>query len=206
MSTELYLVYLATVVILLVAPGPMTLLTLSTSVRHGHKKALATVLGSNLAGLALMLLSATGVGALITSSPALFELLRYGGAGYLLWLGVSAWRSRPEENLESGFRYRDDASAFGLFRQTLMVGLANPKGLIFFAALFPQFLNPEKPMVPQLLVLCSTFTAVDFIVLNLVAFGGCQLANRLCSTTAQKRFNRLCGLTFIGLGGAMAIA
>ncbi|TKB46875.1 LysE family translocator [Ferrimonas sediminicola] len=206
MSTELYLVYLATVIVLLIAPGPMTLLTLSTSVRHGHRKALATVLGSNLAGLVLMLLSATGVGALITKHPALFELMQYGGAGYLLWLGISAWRSRPDEHLESGFRYRDDASAWGLFRQTLTIGLANPKGLIFFAALFPQFLDPEQAMLPQLLLLCSTFTAVDFVVLNLVAFGGCQLANRLCSTTAQKRFNRLCGITFIGLGGAMAIA
>ncbi|SDK31472.1 Threonine/homoserine/homoserine lactone efflux protein [Ferrimonas sediminum] len=205
MSTELYLVYLTTVIVLLIAPGPMTLLTLSTSVRYGHRKALATVLGSNLAGLLLMILSATGIGALITSNAALYEVLRYAGAAYLLWLGFSAWRSRPSETLESSFTYRNSCS-FSLFKQTLFVGLANPKGLIFFAALFPQFLDASKPMQPQLLVLCSTFTAVDFVILNLVAFGGCRLANRLCSTTAQRRFNRLCGLTFIGLGSVMVIA
>ncbi|WP_028113834.1 LysE family translocator [Ferrimonas kyonanensis] len=205
MSTELYLVYLTTVIVLLIAPGPMTLLTLSTSVRYGHRKALATVLGSNLAGLVLMILSATGIGALITSNAALYEVLRYAGAAYLLWLGFSAWRSRPSETLESSFTYRNSCS-FSLFKQTLLVGLANPKGLIFFAALFPQFLDASKPMQPQLLILCSTFTAVDFVILNLVAFGGCRLANRLCSTTAQRRFNRLCGLTFIGLGSVMVIA
>ncbi|USD38541.1 LysE family translocator [Ferrimonas sp. SCSIO 43195] len=205
MSTELYLVYLTTVIVLLIAPGPMTLLTLSTSVRYGHRKALATVLGSNLAGLVLMILSATGIGALITSNAALYEVLRYAGAAYLLWLGFSAWRSRPSETLESSFTYRNSCS-FSLFKQTLLVGLANPKGLIFFAALFPQFLDASKSMQPQLLILCSTFTAVDFVILNLVAFGGCRLANRLCSTTAQRRFNRLCGLTFIGLGSVMVIA
>lgn len=205
MSTELYLVYLTTVIVLLIAPGPMTMLTLSTSVRFGHRKALATILGSNLAGLILMLLSATGIGALITSNPALFEALKYAGAGYLLWLGISAWRARPKEAVETtSFGYRDRCT-FSLFKQTLLVGLANPKGLIFFAALFPQFLDTSKPMTPQLVLLCSTFTAVDFIILNLVAMGGCQLANRLCSSTAQKRFNRLCGATFIGLGSALAI-
>lgn len=204
MSTELYLVYLATVIVLLAAPGPMTLLTLSTSVRFGHRQALATILGSNLAGMILMVLSATGLGALITSQPALYDAMRYGGAAYLVWLGVSAWRTRPGAVASNCYEQREGC-AWRLFRKTLIVGLSNPKGLIFFAALFPQFISREAPLVPQFLQLSLSFTLVDFIILNLVAFGGCRLANRLSNPAAQKVFNRASGTLFVALGGAIML-
>ncbi|SHI11621.1 LysE family translocator [Ferrimonas marina] len=202
MTLELYLVYLATVIVLLASPGPMTLMTLSTSVRFGHGRALATILGSNVAGLVLMLLSATGIGALITSQPVLYELLRYGGAGYLIWLGIQAWRSRPSGACQRSFAAQE-GNPLRLFRKALLMGLANPKGLLFFAALFPQFLRPESALLPQLLTLCLTFTLVDFLVLNLVALGGCRLANLLAEGRAQTGFNRACGAVFMGLGGSM---
>lgn len=205
MSTELYLIYLATIIVLLVAPGPMTLMTLSTSVRYGHKKALATILGSNVAGLLVMLLSATGVGTLLSKNPAVFEVLKIGGALYLVWLGITAWRARVGNCSCDSFA-EQECKTSKLFMKTLMIGLTNPKGLIFFAALFPQFIVTDSPLAPQLLVLCLTFTMVDFIVLNLVAMGGCRLANRLANPLSQRRFNRACALVFVALGGSVAIA
>ncbi|GAA4892303.1 LysE family translocator [Ferrimonas pelagia] len=205
MSTELYLVYLATVIVLLAAPGPMTLMTLSTSVRYGHGRALYTILGSNIAGLILMALSATGIGALISGQPIAYEMLRFAGAGYLIWLGIGAWRARAGALSNDGFEQRDSDKR-KLFRKTLLVGLANPKGLVFFAALFPQFIRPESDLTTQLLILCATFTLIDFIILNLVAMGGCRLANQLANPSAQTKFNRACAVVFIGLGGSMALA
>ncbi|MBW3137975.1 LysE family translocator [Ferrimonas balearica] len=204
MSTELYLVYLATVVVLLAAPGPMTLMTLSTSVRFGHGRALFTVLGSNVAGLILMVLSATGIGALITAQPMLYDLLRYGGAAYLIWLGINAWRARKATPAAEGYQHQC-RSRRALFRETLMVGLANPKGLLFFAALFPQFIQSGENLTEQFMILSLTFTAVDFVILNLVALGGCALANHLANPGAQKGFNRCCGLVFMSLGGMMLL-
>ncbi|MBY5990573.1 LysE family translocator [Ferrimonas balearica] len=205
MSTELYLVYLATVVVLLAAPGPMTMMTLSTSVRFGHGRALYTVLGSNAAGLILMILSATGIGALITAQPLLFELLRYGGAAYLIWLGINAWRVRKATSTAEGYQHQC-RSRSKLFRETLLVGLANPKGLLFFAALFPQFIQSGDNLPQQFALLSLTFTLVDFLILNLVALGGCALANQLASPSAQRGFNRLCGGVFIALGGVMLLS
>ncbi|QIZ75580.1 LysE family translocator [Ferrimonas lipolytica] len=205
MSLELYLVYLATIVVLLAAPGPMTLMTLSTSVRYGHGKALFTVIGSNLAGLIVMALSATGVGALLSSQPVLFEMLKVAGAAYLIWLGVSAWRAKTNDCSCNSFA-EQECEPLKLFLKTVMIGISNPKGLIFFAALFPQFLHADQPLLPQLTVLCLTFTAVDFIILNLVAMGGCRLANSLAHPTSQRRFNRACAVVFLALGGSVALA
>ncbi len=205
MSTELYLVYLMTVIVLLAAPGPMTLMTLSASVRYGQRRALYTVLGSNVAGLILMVLSATGIGALISGHPLLYEALRFGGAAYLIWLGIGAWRARSDSVQEAPYD-QCSGNRRQLFRKTLMVGLANPKGLVFFAALFPQFLRPDQDLNTQLLILCLTFTLVDFVILNLVAMGGCRLAHKLAAPSAQRRFNRACALVFFTLGASMALA
>ncbi|WP_298444638.1 LysE family translocator [uncultured Ferrimonas sp.] len=205
MSLELYLIYLATIVVLLAAPGPMTLMTLSTSVRYGHGKALYTVFGSNLAGLIVMALSAAGVGTLVSKQPMLFEMIKIGGAAYLIWLGINAWRAKTNDLSCDSFA-EQECQPLKLFLKTLTVGLSNPKGLVFFAALFPQFLRPAEPLAPQLTLLCLTFTAVDFIILNLVAMGGCRLANRLAHPTSQRRFNRVCAIVFLALGGSMALA
>ncbi|WP_028118014.1 LysE family translocator [Ferrimonas senticii] len=205
MSLELYLVYLLTIVVLLAAPGPMTLMTLSTSVRYGYGKALYTVFGSNLAGLIVMGLSAAGVGALLQQQPMLFEMMKLAGAGYLIWLGISAWRAKVGDCSCNTFAEQECHSG-GLFFKTLTIGLSNPKGLIFFAALFPQFITQDQPLAPQLGILCASFTVVDFIILNLVALGGCKLANRLAEPQSQRRFNRACAVVFLALGGSVAIA
>ncbi len=204
MSPELYLTYLITITVLLAVPGPMTLMALSTSVRYGHAKAFFVILASNVAGLVFMALSALGVGALLQQQPMLFDGLRYAGAAYLIWLGISAWRA-PVGSYDTNTGSQLDFSGSKLFFKTLMLGLSNPKGLIFFAALFPQFIDTQAPLAPQLSILCVSFTLMDFLILNLVAFSGCRLATLLSRANIQRRFNQACALVFIGVGGSIAL-
>ena len=164
MTLSTYLLYLAAVALLVLSPGPTMLMCVTNAINHGPRAALLSATGSVTAALAVMLLSVLGLGALLAASEAAFTLLKTSGALYLVWLGIKTFRSK---SLPMAERVDDPSAAPGarqsFYLQGLMVGGSNPKAILFFAALFPQFLNAAAPLWPQLLVLapvhrgCCTF-------------------------------------------------
>ena len=149
MNPELFVAFVLITVVLIITPGPIVTLVVSTGATQGPRAALTTVAGTT-SGNAL-LLAAIGLGLdwVHAHADLLFEALRWTGAAYLVWLGVQAWRNAGggQENLVETSRAR--------FVRGLLVALSNPKTIVFFTAFLPQFIDPRLPAGPQLAAMCA---------------------------------------------------
>jgi homoserine/homoserine lactone efflux protein len=201
MTLSTYLLYVAAVSLLIVTPGPTMLMTLANAVNHGPARAMASAAGALTASLGVMALSALGLGAVLAASEAAFTVLKVAGACYLVWLGVKTFRSGDQ--LPSG----QPATAQGsLFLQGVLVGASNPKALLFFAAFFPQFIDPASPVLPQFAILSLTFVAGDFLMLVACAFGVGRFAGWLRQAGVVRCINRVCGGLFTVMGGLLLLS
>jgi len=202
MSISTYLIYLAAVMLLIVTPGPTMLMCLTNAVNHGPWRALASLCGALAANLAIMALSALGLGALLAASEAAFTALKLAGAAYLIWLGVRTFRGGS--GLQLGQEHVPRRRS--LFLQGVMVGASNPKSLLFFTAFFPQFIDPAAPVAAQFALLSLTFVFGDFIVLGAGAFGVGRIAPWLRRAAVVRWINRVCGSLFAVLGGLLLLS
>ncbi|UUZ63665.1 LysE family translocator [Polaromonas sp. P1-6] len=196
MTITTYFLYLAAVALLVLSPGPTMLTCMTTAVNHGPRKALASASGSVSAVLGVMLLSALGLGALLAASEVAFTVAKVIGAAYLIWLGIKTFRSNaaalqfnPEGSCEPALlrsegpprasngplggqgATRSERAWGPHFIRGFLVGASNPKALLFFAAFFPQFLNPAAAFAPQFAILALTFVAFELSVLTLCSLG-----------------------------------
>jgi homoserine/homoserine lactone efflux protein len=149
MNIELFAAFVVVTAVLIIAPGPIVTLIISTGVMHGRRAALTTVAGTTLGNALLLAAIAFGLNWVHGHADLLFEALRWTGAAYLIWLGVQAWRHAGEagETLADSGRKR--------FLRGLIVALSNPKTIVFFTAFLPQFLDPRLPAGPQLVAMCA---------------------------------------------------
>jgi threonine/homoserine/homoserine lactone efflux protein len=192
MTLTTYLLYVAAVALLIATPGPTMLMCMTNALNHGPRRAMTSVAGSVTAVLVVMTLSATGLGALLAASETAFTTAKLVGAAYLIWLGIKTFRSETSAVEVDGTQ---DSSASGrwFYWQGLLVGASNPKAVLFFAAFFPQFLNPAAPMVPQFAILALTFMAFEFTVLMTCALSVSRLAPMLRKSGPVRWINRICG-------------
>ncbi|HSH90196.1 MAG TPA: LysE family translocator [Ramlibacter sp.] len=201
MSLPTYLLYLAAVVLLIVTPGPTMLMCMTNSVNHGPRRAMTSVAGAVTAVLCVMLLSAMGLGALLAASETAFTIAKVVGAAYLVWLGIKTFRSHAVLDVET----QAAIPRRSFYLQGLLVGASNPKAVLFFAAFFPQFLNPDSPIAPQFAILALTFMVFEFTVLTLCALGVARLMPMLKSSGPVKWINRVCGGLFTLMGGLLLL-
>src|SRR5271165_2601460 len=148
MNPTLFSAFLLITAILIVAPGPIVTLVISTGATQGVRAALTTVAGTATGNVLLLGAIAIGLDWVVAHASLMFEALRWTGAAYLIWLGVQAWRSagRAGAALEDSGRLR--------FLRGLVVALSNPKTMVFFTAFLPQFVDPKLPAGPQLAAMC----------------------------------------------------
>ena len=188
-------------------PGPNMLLVMSNSARFGLRAAVATMAGCLTALLAMMSISAAGLGALLHTFPTVFDALRLAGAAYLAYLGVQNWRAPVQQDMLDAPRPATLAARPAmLFRQGLLVAASNPKALLFAAAFFPQFIQAQLATLPQLSILLATFTVIEIVWYFVYAISGKRLSAYLQSATVMRAFNRLTGGIFIGFAALMASA
>lgn len=204
MTLSTYFLYLAAVALLVLSPGPTMLMSMTNAVNHGARKAMASAAGSVTAVLGVMILSSLGLGALLSASEIAFTVFKTLGALYLIYLGIKTFRSpvttfdTPQANIDDGGR-----SARQLYLQGLLVGASNPKALLFFAAFFPQFLNPAEAWAPQFAVLAASFIVIEFSVLSLCTVFAARIAPWLRQTGRARWFNRITGSLFAAMGGVL---
>jgi threonine/homoserine/homoserine lactone efflux protein len=198
--------YVVAVVVLTVTPGPTVLMCVSNAVQFGPRRAMWSVLGSTTAIVSIMGLSALGLGAVLAASDVLFTALKWLGAGYLAWLGLSALLTRSAAALQVADADARRASRRQLLLQGLFVGASNPKALLFFSALFPQFLDPGLPQAPQFLVLCATFVFFELLWLTLYALLATRAKAWLQAPRRAVGFQRLTGAVFLLAAGAVALS
>ena len=198
MTLTTYLLYLAAVALLVLSPGPTMLMCITTSLNHGPRQAVTSALGSVSAVLGVMLLSALGLGALLAASRAAFTVAKVLGAAYLIYLGIKTFRS--EATVLSDGTYAKPAMRSSFFLKGFLVGASNPKALLFFAAFFPQFLNPAVAFAPQFALLALTFMAFELAVLTCCALGVARIAPVLRASGPMRWVNRICGGLFTLMG------
>ena len=174
MSFEIWMIYLATVLAFMVTPGPSHLLMLSNSMVHGFRPALSTAAGDLSANALQMLAAGLGLSAILFASKDALTLVKWAGVAYLIWMGLRMWRQAGSETKPSAA-----TSKRALWWQGFITSAANPKAVVFFAALFPQFITPEAPLVPQLLILSVTYIAIDGAFLASYGAGAGWLSSRL---------------------------
>lgn len=162
MTIEWWFAYLLTSIILSLSPGSGAINTMTTSINHGYRGAAASIAGLQ-TGLAIhIVLVGVGLGTLFSRSVLAFEVLKWAGAAYLIWLGIQQWRAAGAIDLNTLAKAQTRGK---LFQRAVFVNLTNPKSIVFLAALFPQFILPHQPQVMQYLVLGVTTIVVDIIVM-----------------------------------------
>ncbi len=179
-SAEVLLAFMAAATVLLVIPGPTIVMVVSQALAHGRSMAAASVLGVALGDLLAATLSIIGVGTLLATSASLFTLVKWLGAAYLIYIGIKMWRSPITVPVFSGDEAMAMAPSIGtqrqqrfiLFRDAFIVTALNPKGILFFMAFVPQFIDASAPFAQQ-----ASFFVIVFVTLGAInAYGYIWLA------------------------------
>jgi threonine/homoserine/homoserine lactone efflux protein len=198
MSFEHWLAFVAASAVLLAIPGPTILLVISYALGHGRRSATATVAGVALGDFTAMTASMLGLGVLLATSAAVFTVLKWIGAAYLIYLGIKLWRAPVAADGAIG----DDREtrAGRIFFHAFAVTALNPKSIVFFVAFLPQFLDAAAPVVPQMIIFEATFLVLA--TLNALAYALSAAAARrtIRKPVVQRAVNRAGGSLLIGAG------
>ncbi len=202
MSWSVWLTLVGAGVLISLTPGAGAVNTMANSLGSGWTRSIWGILGQQVALLAHLAVVAAGVGVLVAGSPVLFNVIRYAGAAYLVYLGVRQFRSRATvAKVGRG----DREPAWSMFRRGLLVNLTNPKAVVFFLAFTPQFIRPERPLLEQYTVLAATIVAIDVIVMWFFFAAAARGLGRLTQReSGQRSLNRVFGGLFVGVGVLLA--
>ena len=200
-SLELYATFVAATAVLILIPGPNVSLIVANSVAYGTGFGLLTVAGTS-GALALQLtLTALGMTVMLGTLATWFEWLRWIGVAYLIWLGVRAWHAAPIDLTRTRAQPR---SGRGIVLRGFLVSMTNPKTLLFFGAFLPQFLSLDRPVGPQVALLCATFLLIAILLDGAWALAAGR-ARALLGARPRLR-NRLTGGLLVGAGVGLALA
>lgn len=177
MTMEIWTIYVATVLALMSMPGPSQLLMLSNSGAHGFHRSLATAAGDLTANALQMLAAGLGLAVLIATSATALSVIKWMGVVYLIWLGVRMI-ARADPKDPSTDIAQPSVSLGNLWLQGFVTSAANPKSVVFFAALFPQFIDADSSVWPQLLILSATYIVMDGCFLSAYGIGASWVSRR----------------------------
>ena len=190
---------------LLVVPGPTIALVVACSLARGRRVALPLVLGVGLGDLVAASLSLAGAGVLLAASATAFAAVKWIGALYLLWLGVRLFRAEPAPLDLDGAGDGTDAVR-GAFRDGFLVTVFNPKGILFFVAFVPQFVDPARGYAPQAAFFVAAFTLLAMVNGALYALAADRLRRLVRDVRTLRWINRVGGTAIAGAGIAAALA
>jgi len=196
--------FVVTSTLLALAPGPDIVYVLTRAVSQGRKAGIAAALGFASGCVFHTVLAAVGIAALIRSSALAFDLVRYAGAAYLVWIGIQALRHRSAFSIEGASGARALAT---IYRQSVVGNMLNPKVTLFFLAFLPQFVKAEAGNVGfQMALLGVVFMGVTVVVFGAVAIFAAMIGDWIRRKPAiGERLNLFAGLTFIALGIRVAL-
>jgi len=202
MSIELWFAFAAASAVLLIIPGPTILTVISYSIAHGRRANVPLVAAVALGDSTALVVSLLGLGALLATSAFWFTVVKSAGGLYLLYLGIKLLRAgiSPTELLAPAV----PGSRWKLFANTYLVTALNPKGIVFFVAFLPQFINPGAGIAQQLWILAVTFVAMATVNATLYAVFASTARKVLSSPRAQRRFN-LAGGALLSAAGVWAL-
>ncbi|WP_455924432.1 LysE family translocator [Pseudomonas putida] len=202
------LLYLAALAMIYLMPGPDMILLLQTGARQGRRRALATALGLAMARACHVTLAAVGLASLFKVLPWTFEVVKFAGAGYLLWLGIRMFKAVSHGALPDQPANSPPGQGLAAMRRGLLTNILNPKALLFCSVLLPQFIQPALgPVLGQFALLGAILVTVGAMFDVTYVIAGGWLGRRLeQSAIAQKVQGRLFGTVLIGFALRLAWA
>lgn len=201
-SLQLWLAFVAASAVLLIIPGPTILTVISYSVAHGKRANVPLVAAVALGDSTALVVSLLGLGALLATSAFWFTVIKWVGGLYLLYLGIKLLRAGISPAVLAA--PAAPGSRWKLFANTYLVTALNPKGIVFFVAFLPQFIDPRASVTHQLWVLALTFVAMAALNATLYAVFAGSARRLLASPRAQRRFN-LAGGSLLSAAGVWAL-
>lgn len=203
MTFESFTVFLFTTMIIVLSPGPAVLIVVSTAVSNSLKQAIWVILGIAVADMTYLLMSAMGIVALILASDVLFTAIKWVGVAYLTYLGLRVLfsandltRVKTKQEMNEKFLH--------LFVRGYVLEISNPKALLYFSALLPQFINVSEPMIKQLLILGGAVFVLDIICYSLYAYLGSSTSVVTFSDKSKLLLKRCSGGLLVLAGMKMA--
>ncbi|KAF1020346.1 MAG: Homoserine/homoserine lactone efflux protein [Paracidovorax wautersii] len=204
MELHTWLAYAAACVLIAVSPGSGAVLCMSHGLSYGFRASRATIAGLEIGLVLILLIAGAGVGSLLIASETAFWLVKLVGAGYLIYLGFSQWRSR--QGL-AGLEQADRSALRPSLRKRVATGFltnaTNPKGILFMVAVLPQFISPSQPLAAQLLILAATMVAIDSIVMAGYVYGASAFSRFMTGARAIRVQNRVFGGLLMGVGAGL---
>jgi threonine/homoserine/homoserine lactone efflux protein len=203
MNLDLYFAFVLATTVLILLPGPNVTLLVANSLAHGPRRALITLAGTSSAIALQLVVVVLGMTSVILALATWFEWLRWAGVAYLIYLGIQQWRAAPLalDDLEAR-----PTPSWRLFCQGVLVSATNPKTLLFYAAFFPQFVDPASPPGAQLALLCATFLVIATVLDGAYALLAGRLRPWLRDRRRARLRNRLAGSCLIAAGLGLALA
>ena len=204
MDLHVWLAFLVASCVIAVSPGSGAVLSMSHGLSYGVRRTTATIVGLQLGLAVILLVAGLGVGAVLTASASAFLVVKVVGACYLLWLGWRQWRA-PVAKIEGGTTQaaEPDLTAPQRVLRGFLTNVTNPKGIVFMAAVLPQFIQPTRPLWLQLLVLLATTVMVDVTVMHGYAWLAARLQGMLRSVRARRAQNRVFGGVLMAMGAML---
>lgn len=198
MNLHLYLAYCLAVGILMLIPGPVVTLVVANSLSHGSRCGLVAGAGASLGNAILLAGTAVGLIAFFAWLSEVFDVIRWAGALYLIWLGIKAWRSHagPGTNRASV----GAPSGRAVFVQGFLVAITNPKAIVFYIAFLPQFIDVHRPVGPQLLEMIGTMIVLGLISDSTYALLAGRIRGWLAVPARRRLQSRISGSLLIGIG------
>ncbi|TRX73301.1 LysE family translocator [Pseudomonas mangiferae] len=208
MSLDTWLLFCSAALVVILIPGPLSLLMIGNSLNYGLRRSTPAFLGGTSASLCLLSASALGLGALLMASERVFSALKLVGALYLFYLAWQSWRASRQQGGAVG----DEPQAASrpafrpMFWKAFALGASNPKDILFFAAFLPQFLDAGRPLSAQLLTMIATWAVLDLLCKLGYGLGARGAARYLRSGRGKVWFERISAGLFAGAGGASLLS
>ncbi len=200
---ETLMLFLTATFMVVLSPGPAAIAVTAESASNGFKRSFLVILGIALANVVFFILSGTGIAALLITSHTLFAIIKWVGVAYLIYLGFSAIFSHSGP-LSINSSRSNKSRGYKVFFRGFVIELSNPKALLYFSALLPQFIDISNPIFPQLALLCLITLFIDLFCYSLYGYLGFKSINVGMKPIIVKIINRSAGILLIFAGIKMA--
>lgn len=206
MDISTWTLYFIAVLILTASPGPSALFCMSKAITSGKRSGIYAALGSLTAITFILSLSFTGLGVIIATSELAFNIIKWLGASYLIYLGIKALLSKSTNFALTDMPDENNQQSMQHFISGFIIGAGNPKAIVFFTALFPQFINPDESLLTQYLIFSGTFILLELSWLLFYVILGVKSSKWLFEKGRTAFFNKLSGSVFIGAGALLSMS
>lgn len=202
---DLWLAFIGAAIAISVSPGAGAVQSMATGLAHGLRRGAWSVAGLQVGLMAQLVAVAVGLGAAVAKSAVAFEVIRWLGVGYLLFLAVRQWRTPGGDLGEQVDAGGGGGDPWSLLRRGFLVNITNPKGMVFLLAVLPQFVVPTQPLVPQYLTIGATMVVVDVLIMCAYTGMAARLLRWLRTPRQQAMLNRTMSALFATAAVVLAL-